>query len=67
MPSYRTRRNYAHNDIWITFITAFSTAHPQMEQAKASRGVFSPATDHNSRIRDYNLFKSLLDSVTDLA
>ena len=30
-------------------------------------GVFSPDTNHNVRIHDYNLLKTLLDSITDLA
>ncbi len=30
-------------------------------------GASSPATDHNVRIHDYSMFKSLLDSLTDLA
>jgi hypothetical protein len=47
--------------------TALSTVRPQMEQARAIAGVFNPATDHNARIHDFNLFKSPLDYITDLS
>ncbi len=46
---------------------AFSTVRPNVERTRASRGAVSPATDHNAKTYDYNLFKSLLDSLTDLA
>ena len=47
--------------------TAFSTVRPNVERSLASRGAASPATDHNARSHDYSLFKSLIDSLTDLA
>ena len=47
--------------------TTFYTIHPHVEQARVSKGTFDPAMDHKARIHDYNLFKSLLDSLTDLA
>jgi hypothetical protein len=31
------------------------------------KSILSPATDHNAKARDFILFKSLLDSITDLA
>ena len=46
---------------------AFSTVRSTVEISRASRGAASPATDHNVRTHEYNLFKSLMDSLTDLA
>jgi len=46
---------------------AFSTVRPTVERSRASRSASIPATDHNARTHDYNLFKSLLESFTDLA
>ena len=46
---------------------AFSTVRPHVERSRASRGATSPATNHNARTLDHTLFKSLLDSLTDLA
>jgi hypothetical protein len=46
---------------------AFSTVRPNVERSRASRGATSPATDYNPKSHDYNLFKALLDSLTDLA
>ena len=46
---------------------AFYTARPNVEGTRASKGAASPATDHNAITHEYNLFKSLLDSLTDLA
>jgi hypothetical protein len=46
---------------------AFSTVRPTVERSRASRGAASPTTDHNDMTHDYNLFKSLLVSLTDLA
>jgi len=46
---------------------AFSTVRPSLERTRASKGVANPATDHNARIHDYNIFKSLLVLLTDLA
>ncbi len=46
---------------------AFSTVRPSVERSRASRGVPNPATDHNAKAHDFTLFKSLLDSITDLA
>ena len=38
-----------------------------MERTRANRGATSPATDLDDMIYDYNMFKLLLDSLTDLA
>ena len=46
---------------------AFSIVRPSVEISRASRGATSPATDQNAKTHDYNLFKSLMDSLTDLA
>ncbi len=46
---------------------AFHTVRPHLEQARASRGVTYPIMDHNARIHDFIIVKSLLDSVTNLA
>jgi hypothetical protein len=46
---------------------AFSTVRPSVERSGASRGISSPATDHNAKAHDFTLFKSLMDSITDLA
>ena len=48
-------------------IAAFSTVRPTVERSRASRGASSPSTDHNAKTHDYSMFKSLLDSLTDLA
>ncbi len=45
----------------------FSTVRPTVERSRARRGASSPATDHTAKTHDYSLFKSLLDSLTDLA
>ena len=46
---------------------AFSTVRPNVERTRASRGAASPATDHKARSHDYNMFKKMLDSLTNLA
>ena len=46
---------------------AFSIVRPSVERTRASRGVFNPGTDHNAKAHDFTLFKSLMDSITDLA
>ena len=46
---------------------AFYTVRPNVERSRANKGATSPATDHNAKTHDYNLFKSLLGSLTDLA
>ena len=46
---------------------AFSTVRLAVEISRANRCPASPATYHNVRTHDYNMFKSLLDSLTDLA
>jgi hypothetical protein len=46
---------------------AFSTARPRVERTRATRGNTYPVTDHTARTHDYNMLKSLLDSLTDLA
>jgi hypothetical protein len=45
---------------------AFSTVRPLVERSRASRGISRPATDHNAKAHDAIMFKSLLDSITDL-
>ncbi len=35
---------------------AFSTVRPNVERTRASRGATSPATDHNDKTHDYNMF-----------
>ena len=45
---------------------AFSTLRPSVERSRASRGISNSAMDLNAA-HDFNLFKSLLDSITDLA
>jgi hypothetical protein len=47
--------------------TAFSAVRPREEPSRANRGTTDPAMDHNAKAHDYILFKSLLDSLTDLA
>jgi hypothetical protein len=47
-------------------IAAFSSVRLQVEQARAKRGAAKPATDANDKIHDYNMVKSLLDSLADL-
>jgi hypothetical protein len=47
--------------------TAFSTVRPIPERSSTSRGDSFPTTDHNARTHDSALFKSLLDSLRDLA
>ncbi len=47
--------------------TAFSTVRPTTVRSSTSKGDTFTATDHNAMIHDYTLFKSLLDSLTDLA
>jgi hypothetical protein len=49
------------------FTATFSTVRPNVERTRTSMGAASPATDHNAMTHDYNLLKSLLDSLTDLA
>jgi hypothetical protein len=46
---------------------AFSTVRPSMERSRASRGISSPATDHNAKAHDFTLSKSLMGSITELA
>ena len=45
----------------------FSTVRHTVKRSRANKGAASPATDLNTRTHDYNLFKSLIDSLTDLA
>ena len=47
--------------------TAFSAVRPFTGRPSTSRGATLPAMDHNAKAHDYTLFKSLLDSLTDLA
>ena len=46
---------------------AFSTARPRGVRPGAAMASDTTVTDHTARTHDYNLFKSLLDSLTDLA
>ena len=46
---------------------AFSTVRHNVERSRDNRGAASPAKDHNAMTHDYNMFKSLQDSLTDLA
>jgi hypothetical protein len=46
---------------------AFSTARPLADQTRASTGTIQPTIDSNARNHDYRMFKSLLDSLIDLA
>jgi len=48
-------------------IAAFSTVRPQEETSRANKGITNPDTDHTAKANDYISFKSLLDSLTDLA
>jgi hypothetical protein len=48
-------------------ISTLSAVRPHAEPSRASRGINSPTTDHNAKAHDSILFKSLLDSLTDLA
>ena len=45
----------------------FSTVRPTVERSRDSRGASSPVTDHNARTHNYSLFKSLMDSLTEMA
>jgi hypothetical protein len=45
---------------------AFFTVRSNVERSRGSMGDVSPATDKNARTHDYNLFKSSMDSLTDL-
>jgi hypothetical protein len=47
--------------------SAFSTARPHEERTGATRGNTCRVTDNTARTHDYNMFKSLMDSLTDLA
>jgi len=52
----------------LNYLTAaFFTIRPSVERSRANMGIVSPATDHNAKAHDFTLFKSLLDSITDLA
>jgi hypothetical protein len=48
-------------------VTAFSTIRPRAEPTRANMGITDPDMDHTAKAHDYILFKSLLDSLTDLA
>jgi hypothetical protein len=52
----------------LTHLTAtFSSVRPRRETSRASKGIANPDTDHTAKAHDYILFKSLLDSLKDLA
>ena len=46
---------------------AFSTARPRVERPGVPWATTTTVTDHTARTHDYNLFKSLMGSLTDLA
>jgi len=46
---------------------AFSNVRSLVERSRASKGISNPATDHTANAHEFSLFKSLLDSNTDLA
>ena len=46
---------------------AFSTVRPSVERSRAGKGISSPTTDHNAKAHAFTMFKSLMDSITDLA
>jgi hypothetical protein len=48
-------------------IAAFFTVRPRVDHTSVSKGTSQPTTDSNAKRRDYLLFKSLLDPLTDLA
>ena len=48
-------------------VSAFSTVRHRVKPTRASRGITDPITDHAAKAHDYILFKSLLDSLTNLA
>ena len=43
------------------------SVRPRADLARASRDTTDPDMDHTAKAHDYTLFKSLLDSLTDLA
>ena len=45
---------------------AFSTVRPSVERSRASKGISNPAMDLNAKSHDFTVFKSLLDSITNL-
>ena len=47
--------------------TVFSAVRPREETSRANRDTTNPIMDHTAKAHDYTLFKSLLDSLTDLA
>ena len=46
---------------------AFSTVRPRMKHANANKGTPLPTMDSNATSHDYRRFKSMLDSLADLA
>ena len=48
-------------------VTAFSIVRPRVEPTRSIRDITDPTTDHTAKAHDYTQFKSLLDSLTDLA
>jgi len=43
-----------------------STVRPRVHHTNAKKGTSLPNTDSNAKSHDYRLFKSLLDTLTDL-
>ncbi len=46
---------------------AFSTVRPLVERSQTIKSISNPATDHNAKAHDFTMFKSLLESIADLA
>ncbi len=46
---------------------AFSTACPREERTGPTKSTTTIVTDHTARTHDYDLLKSLLDTLTELA
>jgi hypothetical protein len=52
----------------LNYLTAaFSTVRPRTDLTSTSEGTSHPDTDSNARSHDYRMFKSMLDTLTNLA
>jgi hypothetical protein len=49
------------------FTAAFFTVRPSADHTGANEGTLQPNMDSNAKSRDYHLFKSLMDALTDVA
>ena len=58
--------NDAYEDAHTTSDRLLQHSTPR-EPTRASRGITDPITDHSAKAHDYTIFKSLLNSLTDLA